>query len=571
MKKRLTIGVITAECYQKFTSHVMQGIIAQSFLCDCDVVFLSSLTSFLPPVGKRFECEHQLYALISSQHFDGFIYDRNYFYNKDIKKLLDKALRKTGKPVMLIESEEDSFFENTVSDDYSAFARVAEHLITVHGYKRINCLTGIKGVPQAEERLQAYIDTLEKYSLRCDPTTYEYGDFWKDAPLRYAEKIISGKTERPEAVMCASDTMAYTLIQALGEAGIRVPEDIAVTGFDGIEPEKGSIRLTSFRKSGRQLGSEVFRRLYRIMTGKTCKRATDKSSGLIIGTSCGCTRQPPHHKKTDRYSSMYEMYFDRFYYGSFCNDLLDTDSLRDMMMTVNGDLYHIYGWHRFDVFVTDDDLSGSPSDSLSGGSMIKNILHSDRSGGRFKNKESFPLSELPLLLKSERYPTACYINILCDGKNIFGISSLSFGKRALCYDKIYLKFLLDLRIALCQLAVRSKGAVRDRPHNSELYAELCEIRSSLKAHPENAMTVSEIARKVHISRSYLHRMYHSFFGKGIVEELISFRINKARRLLEEGDLSVAEIAEKCGYSNYNHFVRQFKETEGMTPSEYRKK
>ena len=89
--------------------------------------------------------------------------------------------------------------------------------------------------------------------------------------------------------------------------------------------------------------------------------------------------------------------------------------------------------------------------------------------------------------------------------------------------------------------------------------------------PEKEWSIDGICKSINVSRSYLQRMYRHFFGRSIFEELISCRIEKAKRLLIKTSSSVSEIAELCGYASYNHFVRQFRSYENMTPTEYRKR
>ena len=79
--------------------------------------------------------------------------------------------------------------------------------------------------------------------------------------------------EKPEAVVCGNDTMAYKLIEELEKGGIRVPEDMAVTGYDGIDDgiehnSRLSVPLTSYRRDNFQLGADCMRRLYRYITGE---------------------------------------------------------------------------------------------------------------------------------------------------------------------------------------------------------------------------------------------------------------------------------------------------------------
>ena len=251
MKKRMTFGVIAAECSREYTSQVLGGIIEQGFACDADIFVLSAVNIFQPPVHTQKLCEADIYKLALSDCFDGFIYDRNYIYNKDIVSKTDALLKSTGKPVITLDSAPHKYFDNIVSHDYEAFGRLAEHLIIDHGYKNIFCLTGPKDYTQSEERLRAFIDIMKKHRLRCDSSCYEYGDCWKDSPQRLARKIAAGKIQMPEAVMCANDVMAETLIEELLKCGIRVPEDIAVTGYDCSDSEEQSVNwLTTYQKNG---------------------------------------------------------------------------------------------------------------------------------------------------------------------------------------------------------------------------------------------------------------------------------------------------------------------------------
>ena len=65
-------------------------------------------------------------------------------------------------------------------------------------------------------------------------------------------------------------------------------------------------------------------------------------------------------------------------------------------------------------------------------------------------------------------------------------------------------------------------------------------------------------------------MYKRYFGKSVFEELIDFRLQKAKDLLCSTEFPISQIAELCGYETYAHFAKQFKAQEGVTPSEYRK-
>jgi AraC-like DNA-binding protein len=78
-----------------------------------------------------------------------------------------------------------------------------------------------------------------------------------------------------------------------------------------------------------------------------------------------------------------------------------------------------------------------------------------------------------------------------------------------------------------------------------------------------------IAQRLHISRSYVQKLYKKIFNISYMNDLIHARIRKAQKLLLESNLTIGEIASGCGYQSTTHFVRQFKDKTGVTPSEYR--
>lgn len=98
------------------------------------------------------------------------------------------------------------------------------------------------------------------------------------------------------------------------------------------------------------------------------------------------------------------------------------------------------------------------------------------------------------------------------------------------------------------------------------------IRKALDYISENSMQhiqVNEIADYVGLSRSYFSRLFAKETGQTPYEYLLEIRINKAKQMLALDALSVAEIAEQCGFVNASHFVRVFRGKTGQTPATFR--
>ena len=97
-----------------------------------------------------------------------------------------------------------------------------------------------------------------------------------------------------------------------------------------------------------------------------------------------------------------------------------------------------------------------------------------------------------------------------------------------------------------------------------------QLRTLIFASPENFSDIDKMASEAGMSRSGFQHLYKKMFGVSVMTDVISGRIDRAKRLLSSTNLTVKEIAERCGYNNEYNFMRQFKEKTGRTPTEYRK-
>lgn len=100
---------------------------------------------------------------------------------------------------------------------------------------------------------------------------------------------------------------------------------------------------------------------------------------------------------------------------------------------------------------------------------------------------------------------------------------------------------------------------------------LQELRWQLLSSPEEKWTVEEMAQKVSLSPSRFHTVYKTMFGVSPVKDLITAKVEQAKTvLLIDRDATLISVAEKLGYKNQYHFIRQFKAVTGITPGIYRK-
>ncbi len=88
---------------------------------------------------------------------------------------------------------------------------------------------------------------------------------------------------------------------------------------------------------------------------------------------------------------------------------------------------------------------------------------------------------------------------------------------------------------------------------------------------ENCLNAQNIAEEVHISSSHLYHLFKEKTGFALMEYIKLRRIEKAKSLLRNSDLTISQISVKCGYDNFSHFSRVFHLLEGVSPNKYRKK
>lgn len=98
-----------------------------------------------------------------------------------------------------------------------------------------------------------------------------------------------------------------------------------------------------------------------------------------------------------------------------------------------------------------------------------------------------------------------------------------------------------------------------------------EVRDYILSHYTGKITLDELARHLSLNKYYLQKFYRLHTGQTPNEYLFSLRLNHAKEMLRATDKPVGIVAEEVGIENISHFIKQFKRSEGVTPSAYRKR
>ncbi|MDD6223143.1 MAG: AraC family transcriptional regulator [Lachnospiraceae bacterium] len=95
------------------------------------------------------------------------------------------------------------------------------------------------------------------------------------------------------------------------------------------------------------------------------------------------------------------------------------------------------------------------------------------------------------------------------------------------------------------------------------------VLNFLDHHYTEDITVGQVADHFFLSRHYISHVFKKTTGSGIMEYVISRRINHAQTLLSESDMPIGKVAQECGYTDFTWFSRQFRNIVGQTPSHFR--
>lgn len=176
---------------------------------------------------------------------------------------------------------------NVTIDNVSAASSITEHLINL-GHTQILHIAGPATSLLYRDRLNGYISALAKRNIPIDLEMVLYGDASIQSGYDQMKHFLeSGRTFT--AVFVSGDNMAMGAIKALKEAGLCVPQDCAVVGFDDIELASFlEPPLTTVRQPKRLIGETAFKKLLKLMNKQTLKQVHDVLDyEIIIRDSCG--------------------------------------------------------------------------------------------------------------------------------------------------------------------------------------------------------------------------------------------------------------------------------------------
>jgi signal transduction histidine kinase/DNA-binding LacI/PurR family transcriptional regulator/AraC-like DNA-binding protein len=299
---RPTIGFIAADAYEEITRAVWQGAAEAAQAAEANLIFFAG-GALHDPIGNRQE-SNVLYELVGPQLVDGLLVmssSIDFAATRQEMETFIQRMRGSGEWALPVVSLEEAFdgMACLLKDDYGGMLEAIGHLIETHGRRRIVFLRGPAGFLGSQRRYQAYLDALEKYHIVFDPnlvtavpTSWGYHE-----GLESFKSFLDEHALRPrfdfDAVVGANDEMALAALNVLQQRGLRIPDDISVSGFDDLAlAGSTSPALTTVRPPFLEMGMRAVEILLGLINQghNSARLPTPETMPTqpVIRHSCGC-------------------------------------------------------------------------------------------------------------------------------------------------------------------------------------------------------------------------------------------------------------------------------------------
>jgi len=280
-----TIGIIVDDLLSPFTPPIVRGI--QDYLNENDFLSLIVNSDWDP------DQEQAAIKTLLSRPVDGIIFvEYSHQTTSDV-------LERSNKPRVFVHRLFGSPIKNSVvPDDYYGAGLATEHLIGL-GHDRIGYINGPENWHTCRARLRGYQETLASHNLPLDASLIQPGDWEMDSGSASAQNFLK-QDKPPTAIFAANDSMALGAIYAIQDAGLRIPEDIAVVGYDNrnftttVRPRITTVSMPVIEMGG--VAAELL--LKQIAEGRKEEVEIKVKGQLIIRETCGApedmrTQQEP--------------------------------------------------------------------------------------------------------------------------------------------------------------------------------------------------------------------------------------------------------------------------------------
>ena len=320
--KQKTIAVCTLTCSYGGDFEMIKGICLEAQKRGFAVLVFDAPENYASKHADKIGCG--IFKLIDYENIDGVIISQRVMYSHQSETEIVEQCEKHNVPVVSLNFP-DKKIPSVCFDDKYSFEKMVDHLIEKHGCKKLRLVAGPKGNGYSMTREDAFKNSLEKHGLKFNQKEIMYGDFWRIPALQRMDEFFASGAELPDAFVCANDAMAIAVCEKLFEKGLHVPDDVIVTGFDGLDLAEYHIpKISTVRCDNEYAGREAVKIMASLFAGEKIEQLRVLEPEMQFRESCGC--RPIDIRSANNYAYLSERDIGHQHYLNYKQQELATYS-----------------------------------------------------------------------------------------------------------------------------------------------------------------------------------------------------------------------------------------------------
>ncbi len=344
----------TVDWNYELVENTMCGL--KQFVRDHENVQLCIFDCFGQEISNaKNKIEYSVFDLVDLNEIDGLLIQGNQVVLQDVRQDISRRVLESHIPAVSV----DCPIEGCVwlgLDNLRAQYDITKHVIEKHGARRLVYLTGLlhNGSPSGELRKEGFLEACSEHGLKeSDVTVIECTWRAEDGEMTARRWINEGR-DLPDAFICSNDEMALGLIEIFQAAGVRIPEDVIVTGFDNVSSAVlSSPQLTTVNRDFDNATYSAMQILLKMVEGKSVEQKIPLQYQVVCSESCGCSKAASSESIVDRYF-MRSRFLRRFHaqQAQLVEELMDVSDLPQLMDILGGH-HEIFGCDKVYLCVND--------------------------------------------------------------------------------------------------------------------------------------------------------------------------------------------------------------------------
>ena len=331
------IAFFTVDWNYELVESTLHGL--KQFVDDHQNVQLSIFDCFGKDLdNSKDKSEYAIFNLPDLKRFDGLLVQGNQIVLERVRRELGSRIAESGVPAVSIGCPMEGCTLIHI-DNQAAQHDMAEHVIQAHQAKRFVYLTGNlhNDCPEAQQRLDGFMDAcrengVPEKNIQIIPGTWRSAD-----GTNVGRTWLAEKRELPDAFICANDEMAMGLMETLKAGGVRIPEDVIITGFDNLSTaELSSPRLSTAWGNNWKLNYDAMELLIRKIDGETVDWDIPFEHSVICSESCGCHEDAQFREVREQFFQQ-SRFLKSFYnlQDKMAEELFEANNLVDLAEVVS--------------------------------------------------------------------------------------------------------------------------------------------------------------------------------------------------------------------------------------------